>query len=207
MIPFAFNRTDRFYTGICSFSDNSVYVSRTGPSNSNPVDRDNSILTLRFFENDSLVIGRVPGLEPEGTGIMSANKISSLTSFNNNSLDIIVTLIGKNSFKVQWLEFIRSSDFEGYRNKLGAFSSDLMTINKFENPEGVAIDNAENIFIADAAKDSVFKFNTFGDELESFGGAEIMSSPHAVAYHDRTLYILDTGNNKIIRYILSTEID
>jgi hypothetical protein len=204
--PFAFNRTDRFYTGVCSFFNNAAYVSRKGPSNSNPVDRDNSILTLFFTDNDSLIVGKVPGLEPEGTGILSANQISSLTSFPIVSADIIVTLIGKNSFKTQWYEFVSNSDFEGYKSKLGAFSSDLMTVNKFGQPEDVALDNANNIFVADAEKDSIFKFNTFGDELESFGGTEIMSSPHAVAYHDRTLYVLDTDNNRILRFILSTEI-
>lgn len=205
--PFAFNRTDRFYTGICSFSDNSFYVSRKGPSNSNPVDRDNTILTLKFNENDSLIIGKVPGLEPEGTGVLSANQISSLTSFSSSSIDILVTLIGNNSFKVQWFEFISNSDFEGYQNKLGAFSSDLMTVNKFGQPEDIALDESNNIYVADAQKDSIFKFNSFGDELESFGGTEIMSSPHSVAYHDRTLYVLDTDNNRILRFILSTEID
>ncbi len=205
--PFAFNRTDRFYTGVCSFSDNSLYVSRKGPSNSNPIDRDNAILTLQYVENDSLVIGKVPGLEAEGTGLLSANQISSLTSFPNKSTDIILTLIGKNSFKVQWLEFVVTPDFAGYRTKLGAFSSDLMTVNKFGQPEDVALDDANNIFVADAEKDSVFKFNSFGDELESFGGSELFSSPHAVAYHDRTLYVLDTYNNRILRFILSTEIN
>jgi DNA-binding beta-propeller fold protein YncE len=108
---------------------------------------------------------------------------------------------------VQWFEYISNSDFEGYQNKLGAFSSDLMVVDKFGKPEGVTLDNANNIYVADAEKDSVFKFNSFGDELESFGGTEVMSSPYAVAYHDRTLYVLDTGNNRIIRFILSTEID
>lgn len=205
--PFAFNRTDRYYTGVCVFFDNSIYISRSGPSNSNPIDRDNSILTLKISDNDSLIIGKVPGLEAEGTGILSANNISSLTSFNNNSVDFILTLIGNNSFKVQWLEFIRTTDFEGYQSKLSAFSSDLMKVNKFGQPEDVAMDDANNIFVADAEKDSIFKFNTFGDELESFGGTEIMSSPHAVAYHDRTLYVLDTDNNRILRFILSTEIN
>jgi hypothetical protein len=205
--PFAFNRTDRFYTGVCTFFDNSAYVSRRGPSNSNPVDRDNSILKLSFTKSDSMIITKIPGLEPEGTGVLSANKISSLTSFNNNSTDFILTLIGDNSFKVQWLEFLRTADFEGYRTKLGAFSSDLMQVNKFGQPEDAALDDANNLFIADAEKDSVYKFNTFGDELESFGGTEIMSSPHAITYHDRTLYVLDTGNNRILRFILSTEVD
>jgi len=204
--PFAFNRIDREYTGVCTFFNNVAFVSRKGPSNSNPVDRDNSILALLFTENDSLIIGKIPGLEPEGTGILSANQISSLTSFSTRSIDIILTLVGNNSFKVQWLEFVSNSDFEGYQSKLGAFSSELMTVNKFGQPEDVALDNANNIFVADAEKDSIFKFNAFGDEMESFGGTEIMSSPHAVAYHDRTVYVLDTDNNRILRFILSTEI-
>lgn len=204
--PFAFNRTDRYYTGVCTFHDNSAYVSRVGPSNSNPIDRDNSILSLRFTKNDSMIVGKIPGLEPEGTGILSANKISSLTSFPTKKIDIIVTLIGTNSFKTQWYEYVSNSDFEGYQSKLGAFSSDLMNVNKFGQPEDVALDDKNNIFVADAEKDSIFKFNAFGDELESFGGTEIMSSPHAVAYHDRTLYVLDTDNNRILRFILSTEI-
>ncbi|MCB0731916.1 MAG: hypothetical protein KDC88_12865, partial [Ignavibacteriae bacterium] len=148
--PFAFNRTDRFYTGICSFYDNSIYVSRKGPSNSNPVDRDNTIMKLRFTESDSLIVSKIPGLEPEGTGILSANQISSLTSFNNKSTDVILTLIGNNSFKVQWLEFISNQDFEGYLSKLGAFSCDLMNVNIFGQPEDIAIDDASNIYIADA---------------------------------------------------------
>lgn len=205
--PFAFNRTDRFYTGVCSFYDNSFYVSRKGPSNSNPIDRDNSILTFKYDSNDSLIIGKIPGLESEGTGILSANQISSLTSFPNKTTDVILTLTGKNSFKVQWLEYTVTTDFAGYRIKLGAFSSDMMTVNKFGSPEDIALDDANNIYVADAEKDSVFKFNSFGDELESFGGSDLFSSPHAVAYHDRTLYVLDTNNDRILRFILSTEIN
>lgn len=205
--PFAFNRTDRFYTGVCTFYDNSIYVSRKGPSNSNPVDRDNSIIKLTFPENGSMKVSKIPGLEPEGTGLLSANQISSLTSFDRKNTDIILTLVGNNSFKVQWLEFVTTTDFEGYRSKLGAFSSDLTLVNKFGQPEGTTLDEANNIYVADAEKDSVFKFNSFGDELESFGGTAIMSSPYAVAHHDRTLYVLDTGNNRIIRFILSTEVE
>jgi hypothetical protein len=154
-----------------------------------------------------MIVSKIPGLEPEGTGILSANQISSLTSFNKKNTDVVLTLIGNNSFKVQWLEFVSNSDFEGYLSKLSAFSCDLMNVNKFGKPEDVAFDDANNIFVADAEKDSIYKFNTFGDELESFGGNEIMSSPHAVAHYDKTLYVLDTDNNRILRFILSTEIE
>ncbi len=63
-----------------------------------------------------------------------------------------------------------------------------------------------NIFVVDAAKDSVYKFNAFGNELQSFGGRDIFNNPHGVAFFDRTLYIADSGNNRILRFILSTDI-
>jgi len=45
-----------------------------------------------------------------------------------------------------------------------------------------------------------------GDLLIAFGGPEQFDSPHAVAFFDKTLYVADTGNNRILRFILSTEI-
>jgi len=199
-----FAKPERKYTGVCSFYDNSAYFSRLGPSNNSASDPDNSI---RVYNRDGFKdFDRLPFFEPEGTGLISANGISSLTTVNSNSYDIVATYVGDNSFKVQWLKYISSGIDEGkYINNIDV-SADMMAIGKFGAPEGAAIDDANNIFVADAEKDSVFKFNTFGDEMESFGGTEVMSSPHAVAYHDRTLYVLDTENNRILRFILSTEI-
>lgn len=209
---FDFLRPDREFTGVTSFFDNGFLVARRGPSNATLIDPDNSILLFRKKELSDgskidTLIGRVPLLEPLGTGLMSANNISSLTSFSGNRYDVILTLIGENSFKTQVLEYVESEDFTGYSNKIPPFSTDLMTVAKFEKPEGTALDIFENIFVADAAKDSIFKFNSFGDEMESFGGPEVFDSPHAVAYFDRTLYVADTENNRILRFVLSTEID
>ncbi|MCF6268149.1 MAG: hypothetical protein L3J41_00390 [Melioribacteraceae bacterium] len=209
---FDFLRPDREYTGVASFFDNGFLVARKGPSNATLIDPDNSILIFRkkVLSDGSKIdtlIGRVPLLEPLGTGLMSASNISSLTSFSGNRYDIILTLIGENSFKTQVLEFIKNEDFTGYQNKLDPFVNDMMTVAKFEKPEGTALDVFENIFVADAGKDSIFKFNSFGDEMESFGGPEVFDSPHAVAYYDRILYIADTENNRILRFVLSTDID
>jgi len=209
---FDFLRPDREFTGVATFFDNGFLVARRGPSNATLIDPDNSILVFRKKELSDgskidTLIGRVPLLEPLGTGLMSANNLSSLTSFSGNKYDIILTLIGENSFKTQVLEFVESEDFTGYRNKIPPFATDLMTVAKFEKPEGTTLDIFDNIFVADAAKDSIFKFNSFGDEMESFGGPEVFDSPHAVAYFDKILYVADTENNRILRFVLSTDLD
>ncbi|MBI9069987.1 MAG: hypothetical protein JEY94_00215 [Melioribacteraceae bacterium] len=202
---FDYSRPDREYKAVTVFHDNSIYVARTGSVNSGTSDPDNSI---RVFRRDGYKDGdRLAFIEPIGSGLVSANNISSLTSFNSRSYDMVISLVGKNSFKVQWLNYIDSGIEAGkYYSGLGV-SSDMMTIGKFGNPEDVCIDNSNNVYIADAEKDSVYKFNSFGDELQSFGGSDLFNKPHAVAHFDRTLYVLDTGNDRIIRFILSTEID
>jgi sugar lactone lactonase YvrE len=82
----------------------------------------------------------------------------------------------------------------------------LMRPNRFSQPEGSCIDDANYIYIADAQKDSVFKFTPLGDELQSFGGPDVFNEPYAVAYFDKILYVVDSGNNRILRFILSTDL-
>jgi len=118
---------------------------------------------------------------------------------------MILTLTGENSFKTQWLQFVETPDFAGYVIALAPLQSDLMIPNIFENPEGAAVDNSGNIFVADAEKDSIFKFNAFGDELESFGGPDLFNQPYGVSVFNETVYVADTGNNSISRFKLSTD--
>jgi hypothetical protein len=198
------------YTGVAVFYDNSFYVSRTGPNNTG-VDPDNSILHFqkKLHQNgtktDSL-IGRLPLLEPLGTGLLTAYQISSLTSFKRKNNDFIMTLTGETSFKTQWLYFNYASESPGYENKLSPAFTDIMKANKFDRPEGCSIDNAGNIYVADAGKNKIYKFNSFGDELQSFGDSSVFNGPSDISHFDQTLYVLDKGNNRILRYILSTDL-
>ncbi|MDP2362458.1 MAG: hypothetical protein Q8M94_01680, partial [Ignavibacteria bacterium] len=169
-------RTEIKYTGACVLFDNSFYIARNGPKNSSIFDPDNSIL---IFEKKILsdgtkkdtLIGRLPSIEPLGTGLMTANVISSLTSFKRRDNDFIITLTGNTSFKTQWLFYNFASETPGYENKLRPGNNQFMLPNKFVRPEGSAVDNSGNIFVADAGRDRIYKFNSFGDELESFGGS------------------------------------
>jgi DNA-binding beta-propeller fold protein YncE len=205
-----FTQPLREYTGAAAFFDNKYYISRKGPNNSNLIDPDNSVLIFvqKRLEDGTTVdslIGRVPLLDPTGSGINSANKISSLTSFNLRNFDMILTLTGDNSFKTQWLQFVETPDFAGYVIALAPLQSDLMIPSIFDRPEGAAVDNSGNIFVADAEKDSIFKFNAFGDELESFGGSDLFNQPYGVSVFNETVYVADTGNNRILRFKLSTD--
>jgi hypothetical protein len=203
------------YKGACVFYNNMFYIARKGPNNSSFVDPDNSILIFipkslinGVSEGDTLV-GRVPNIDPLGQGPVSAYDVSSLASFNNQSIDIIITLTGGTSFEANWLHYQVTPIDQKYVSNFSPNSADLVIPNSFERPEGCALDNSGNIFIADAGKDSIFKFNSFGDELISFGGpdsSDVFNEPSGVAFFNRTLYVADTGNNRILRFILSTEI-
>lgn len=204
------NKTNRRYTGVTVFEDNSFFVARTGPDNSSQVDPDNVILsfkkkTLSDGTKRDTLVGIVPSFQSTGTGLLSAYNISSLTSFDDGTYDFIVTLTGNTSFKTQWMSYVQSQDYTGYQNELEAFTCELMTVDKFTEPEDAAVDESGNIYVADAAKDSIFTFSSFGDELTSFGGSDMFNSPHAVAYDDEILYVLDSQNNRIVRFILSTD--
>jgi hypothetical protein len=199
------------YTGVAVFFDNTFYVARTGPNNSSFFNPDNSILIFqKKLLNDGTkkdtLIGRLPALEPTGTGILSTNVISSLTTFKRQNIDFIMTLTGNTSFKTQWLYFNFASENPGYEIRLAPNSSKIMLPNKFSRPEGVAVDNFRNIYVADADRDSVYKFNSTGDQLQSFGGPSQFKEPYAVDFFDRILYVADRGNNRILRFILSTDL-
>lgn len=205
---------DRKYTAVAAFYDNSFYVARFGPSNSSIYDPDNSI--LQFVEKpdhtDSLVT-RLHDIDPLSAGLITANGINSMTSFNKKNLDFIATfskgLENETMFKTQWFQHYQTMSSEGYRSPYNPNDGMKIVVpGRFAAPTGCCLDPSGNIYVADGdvTRDSVFKFNSYGDELESFGGPSVFSKPTGVAYFDRTLYVLDAGKNQILRFILSTDI-
>jgi hypothetical protein len=210
--PVDLNRPLVEYTGACVFYNNVFYIARKGPNNTSFVDPDNSVLIfspkklLGIQSNEDTLIGRVPNIDPLAQGLVSAYNISSLSSFNDRTIDMLITLTGENSFKAQWLKYVITPVEQRYLSNFSSGSGVAFMIpGRFTRPEGSAVDRNRNIFIADAGKDTIYKFNSFGDELQSFGGPDIFNEPHGVAFFDKTLYVADTGNNRIVRFILSTE--
>ena len=206
------SKPDRQYTAVTAFYDNTFYVARTGPDNSSIIDPDNSI--LKFVPKSmygggagDTLLGRLPNILPVSGGLVTANQISSMTSFDERNINLVLTLTGTTNFKAQeWIYYISPIEEKYISGFSPGDSVAFAKPNRFDQPEGCTLDPSENIFVVDAAKDSVFKFNSFGNELESFGGPQIFNQPHGVAFFDRTLYIADSGNNRILRFVLSTDI-
>jgi hypothetical protein len=101
----------------------------------------------------------------------------------------------------------------------------LYTPGKFTDPVDIAFagDGTQLLFVADQAKDSIFIFNINGLEglnppvgsssrksvKVSFGGKgqtlTRFDRPRAVAYEGRILYVVDSGNRRVLRFRLTTD--
>ncbi len=152
-------------------------------------------------------------MESNGTGMFSAANPSGITiirkfNYSTEFFDFIFCQTGINFYKVQWI----TTNVYGFAIKLDPSVSptDIFAQNKFDKPEDVTIDDLGNIFVVDAGKHRLFKFNSSGAEMESFGefgsGEKQFHRPMGIAFFDKTVYVADTGNNRILRFKLSTDI-
>jgi hypothetical protein len=199
------------FTGIATFRNNYYVVTRSGRNNSSPIDPDNAIFKINRFDNTSPVPERLSGFEPVGQGLMSLQEITGIVTFPYSDNDIIYIQKSPNAaFKVQWCIY---DDIEAvYYPKFQPGAIDLLRNGLLTEPAGITLDRFNNIYIVDSFKDSVYKFNPLGMlRSESFGGSgstmTTFNSPTGVAHFYKTLYICDKGNNRILRFILSTDIN
>ena len=200
---------DRRYTGIAALLTSrqgraviQYFVTATGSDK-----RDNQVLI--YPEEFNVRVANAVNLESNGLGILSASEPSGITHLRDFSNDFIFCMVGQNSFKVQW---ITPGEF-GFIPRLNPAQGnfDLFQPQKFSAPEDVTVDPEGNIFVVDADLHFMFKFSAAGEELQSFGGSgsgeNEFNAPHGVAFFDKTLYVADTGNNRIVRFKLSTDVD
>ncbi len=205
------------YSAITSFNDDNSYdVARIGTQNSSIYDPDNAILRFQYVNPDSdAFLAIVHDIDALSSGLITANGINCMIPINKkkNDLDFIATF-NKNvpnatAFKAQWFQHYDNGIVEGYRSAFSPSSGmAFVRPGRFGAPTGCCIDPLGNIYIADGdpGKDSVFKFDAYGEELQSFGGPAVFSKPAGVAFFDNTLYVLDSKLNLIRRFILSTDL-
>jgi hypothetical protein len=200
------SRVNRRFTGIGALPDNTYLVARVGPLNTSPVDPDVSVIHI---DNAGGLISPVGAVAPAGNAIGSIGGLTSLTVADNSRGFAITQSDREQQFRVQLFSYFSGSEGEGWRPAMApAFDErDLMSVDRFDDPQDIAYDRFGNIYVVDAGRDSVFKFNTQGTEFagQSFGGNGTLDAPHGVAHFNRTLYVADTGNDRIVRYRLTTD--
>ena len=204
----------RRFPGIAAFFDNTYIAARNGPDNSSFIDPDGRVL---LFDANDRFITPVPALTTgTGSGITNIYNPMGLSVFPGVKDFLLIQASQGVSYAGIWLQYSVTSDFIGWLPKFDPANPDQRGIdfirpNRFLLPSGVTVDNARrDVFIADAALDSIFKFNSRGAfKPESFGfyrSGGAMRRPAGLAFFATVLYVLDGQTGEILRYRLSADV-
>ena len=241
-------------TGLSILADNSLYVTRRGPQNStNQIAApDNTVLEFTRIEqngvptNKMVNIRQITTLNPVNPSLRSAVRLSSIASFvtppqRDRLTDERSFLIAQASqsqsidFRVLWINAIETIDGLVFQQNSSLLSQDTSQANgflyepgKFQLPADIAFsgDDDAYIFVIDSEKDSLFQFQSNGQEgvnppagadanskkiIVSFGGEGVgpkqFNNPSGIAYYRTIVYVADTGNNRIARFKLTTDFE
>jgi hypothetical protein len=159
----------------------------------------------------------------QGQGLTDILYPTGIATFPNSN-DFILTQSsagGTMLFGALWMVYYNIPTFEGWLPKFDVRkpeekNRDFIKPNRFVEASAATVDGQRlDIFIIDSEQDSLVKFDRRGNyKPESFGksylatlGSPPLNHPKGVAYKvgPKTLYITDSGNNKIRRFRLSTD--
>ncbi|MBD3232696.1 MAG: hypothetical protein GF315_03120 [candidate division Zixibacteria bacterium] len=155
-----------------------------------------------------------------GLGAGFAAHPNALFSFVDEESVYLLMTQDSSTFKTQLLTIKKVQG--GTYNFVSALdptsNPDIYGLNLFGLPEDACADIPGNIYVVDSSPSAdygAYKFNASGELMESFGppgsDADQLSNPMGIAYDDngdrRIVYIADTGNNRIVRYRLNTDLE
>ncbi len=241
-------------TGLGVLHDNTLYLARRGPRNitGQPEAPDNTILiygpVLDAQGNPTgkmRNVGQIRALNPNVPSLISAVGISDMATFvaapqRENMTEDRSFLVTQGDperdvpFRVLWITAEFTPDGLEYRPRSQLLAQDtaradrfLYEEDRFIRPSGIAYsaDPRGHIFVTDAGTDSLYLFQSNGQEgvvppagssarkavNVSFGGRGVgprqFNEPSGVAYFRRVVYVADKGNNRIARYKLNTDFE
>ncbi|MBM2839882.1 MAG: hypothetical protein HW412_410 [Bacteroidetes bacterium] len=202
----------RRFPGITVLPDNSWLAVRTSSDsagNRSPVDPDARVL---LFDSHDAFITPLPAFITGGQSPISINRPTAIASFPGVK-DFVVAQSGVDvNYGALWMLYQRTPDFDGWLTRYDPTNpTDFFKVGRYVQPEAIAIDKARrDVFVADAALDSVFKFNSRGVfKVESFGLAKsngFMRKPTGLAFFNRVLFVADAQQGQILRFILSADV-
>jgi hypothetical protein len=239
-------------TGLAVRADNTLYVTRRGPSNPTGTSQaaDNTVLVFEerlvngVGDGRMVNVSQIRALSPTVPSLLSGVGLTGITTLvappqrDNMNADrgFIVTQGGSGNipFRVLWVDVVETVNGTEYRPRVQLLSRDtsraerfLYDQNRFTAPSGIAFsgDGRNFILITDAGRDSLFLFQSNGFEgvnppvgspstktvRVSFGGTGTgvrqFNGPMGVAYFRQVVYVADTGNNRISRFKLNTDLE
>lgn len=203
---------NRRFVGLAAMPDNQYLAARMGPDNSSFIDPDARVLL--FSRGDTMITPLGDLVTGVGSGILYINKPTSIAAFPGRR-DFVITQSSEGvAYGAVWMTYLKNPEFDGWLPKFNPERPedrgvDFVRPQRFSEASGVAMDKRRgDIFIVDSRLDSVVKFDSRGRfRRESFGKRiSPLLRPSGIAYHERFLYVVDTGNNIIRRYRLSTEL-
>jgi len=195
----------RKFTGISTYADNTFLITRTGPEDPLNIDPGNAILKVAGKDSvTSLTV--LSGFQTSGNSFYSIDKVSSVLTIKNNAPNFIISRSSQDTLNLNKAIYFEYNSTNGtYDPRYTSTSQDIVNI-KFGSPDAIAMDNNYAIYIIDSYRNYFYKFNSSGKLLkESFGDASRFSNPKGITYFNKVVYIADTGNDRILRYKLSTE--
>ena len=199
----------RKFTGVSIFPDNSYIVTRVGPSNSG-VDPDNAIIKMKGKDSVTY-LSVLEGFQVSGNGVFSIEKTSSINVVRNSSTDFVITRSTSDyGFKIEW--FVYNYVNGSYDAKFLPESQADVIMKQFGSPTSTAMDQNNSLFVIDSGLDSLYKYSVNGIKMpRAFGGKTAaensLNAPRGISFFNKVLYIADAGNNRIVRYKLSTDLN
>ncbi len=219
------------FTGISVFNGFEYYVTVLEPADSNSVSTEFSFIF--DFNGNHTLKGPLP-MNVNGTGLFSTIVPTAVVSLRERWLDISLsgeqttafyfTHIGRtsqlesNNFKLQHITTVLFEGQEILTPNITFIGQDIYSINVRANLEDIALDRNGFIFAVDAGgsgtEPGFYRYSSLGKELQSvagFGdGDQEFNSPKGIAVlpflEEQIVFISDTGNNRILRFKLSTDL-
>lgn len=241
-------------TGLAVLHNNVLYAARRGPRNITgvPAAPDNTILLFNHILDEQgnktgkmRNITQIRAVNPTNPSLISGVGLSDISTFvgppqRENMTEEQGFLITQEDtsrfipFRVLWVDAEFTPDGLAYRPRSQLLAQDTARADRFMYEEGrfvrptavaYSADARGHIFVTDAGTDSLYLFQSNGQEgvvppagsqakkavNVSFGGTgsgtRQFIDPSGVAYFRRVVYVADKGNNRISRFKLNTDFE
>ena len=143
--------------------EDELYIASRGPAQKNNMIHQFSLDPSRAEPYK----GPLP-LVSGGFGFFGVTEPTGITNVQGTDIDFVYTQRGPNTFKVQWISGGTgpTSTYRAFLDPRLGF--DLFQV-RFREPEDASIDGNGNLYVVDAAADSMFKFSSSGKLLQTLG--------------------------------------